>query len=39
MEYAINRCYVVINARILATTAVADAMKAWKLAADAEERK
>ena len=37
--FAGNKWHVVINARIRATMVLADAMKAWRLAVDVEERR
>jgi len=39
MVFAGNKWHVVINARIHATMVLADAMKAWRLAVDVEERR
>ncbi len=39
MVFVVNKCHVVINAKILATMVLVDVMKAWRLAADAEDRR
>jgi hypothetical protein len=39
MVFAGNKCHAAINARIHAIMVLADAMKAWRLAVDVEERR